>query len=254
MKRKHNFINRLGERWLTNEGYWVIIIEYLGVRDCTIKFDSGLIIENIQYGNVKRGQIKNPYHPSIYGVGYNGVGRHITKKGSDRKMYNTWLSALERSYCEKWHLKQPTYIECTTDEFWYNFQNFGDWYEENFNPEFMQGWELDKDILCKGNKVYSSSTCCFVPHEINTLFTRRDKARGDFPIGITKTPQGKYRVILSKNSRHFDLGTYKTVEEAFHAYKVGKELWIKEVADKWRGQITEPCYEAMYRYEVEITD
>ena len=118
----------------------------------------------------------------------------------------------------------------------------------------MQGWELDKDILIKGNKVYSPETCCFVPQEINCLFTNCKSVRGKYPIGVTKTVNGKYKARINKNGDRIDLGLFDTPEEAFQVYKIAKELHIKEVADKWRGQITEPCYEAMYAYEVEITD
>lgn len=31
-----------------------------------------------------------------------------------------------------------------------------------------EGWELDKDLLLKGNKVYCASMCCFLPKEINS--------------------------------------------------------------------------------------
>ena len=44
------------------------------------------------------------------------------------------------------------------------------------------------------------------------------------------------------------------IKEGVKRFNLAKEIRIKEVADKWRGQITEPCYEAMYAYEVEITD
>ena len=47
-------------------------------------------------------------------------------------------------------------------------------------------------------------------------------------------------------------GLLKTKFMKFH--KTAKEAYIKEVADKWRGQITEQVYEAMYNYKVEIDD
>ena len=50
------------------------------------------------------------------------------------------------------------------------------------------------------------------------------------------------------------MGTFDTSEEAFQAYKVAKEQYIKEVADKWREQIEPRVYKAMYKYQVEITD
>lgn len=44
--------------------------------------------------------------------------------------------------------------------------------------------------------------------------------------------------------------------EAFEAYKIYKELIIKQVAKEEFdiGNITKKCYDAMIHYEVEITD
>lgn len=44
--------------------------------------------------------------------------------------------------------------------------------------------ELDKDILFKHNKIYSPEKCCFVPSCISCLFTKSDKARGNYLIGV----------------------------------------------------------------------
>ena len=59
-------------------------------------------------------------------------------------------------------------------EEWYNFQNFAEWCETQkfLNAKDVKGksYQLDKDILVKGNKIYSPDTCCFVPPEINSLF------------------------------------------------------------------------------------
>ena len=46
----------------------------------------------------------------------------------------------------------------------------------------------------------------------------------------------------------------KKVIEAFNAYKKAKEVFVKEVAEKWKSQIDERAYEALMKYTVEITD
>ena len=52
------------------------------------------------------------------------------------------------------------------------------------------------------------------------------------------------------------MGTFKTPEEAFSAYKVAKEAYIKEVATKYYndGKIARNVYDALMNYKVEITD
>ena len=156
---------------------------------------------------------------------------------------------LERCYSEKYQEKYPTYKNCTLDEKWYNFQIFAKWFENNY----ILGHQLDKDILIKGNKIYSPETCCFVPQEINKLFTKSEKARGSLPIGVRKCNK-RYKAIVKLNGKQRHLGTFDTPEEAFNAYKIAKELHIKEVADRWKGQISDRTYYAMYNYQVEITD
>jgi hypothetical protein len=74
-------------------------------------------------------------------------------------------------------------------------------------------------------------------------------------------PAGSYTVRLGekikgdkKQQEH--IGYYNTSEEAFQAYKKAKEDYIKQVAQEEYndGNITKPCYEAMMKYKVEITD
>ena len=56
------------------------------------------------------------------------------------------------------------------------------------------------------------------------------------------------------NKKVIYLGTYNTIEEAFLAYKIFKENYIKQVADEYKDLIPQRLYEAMYKYEVEIND
>ena len=114
--------------------------------------------------------------------------------------------------------------------------------------------ELDKDILNKGNKVYSPDTCVYVPQSINSLFTKSDKVRGEYPIGVYKQ-KDKYVAQLNKgNGKQIYLGSYSTPEEAFQAYKQAKEEYIKEVANEYKDKIPYRLYEALMNYEVEIDD
>ena len=119
----------------------------------------------------------------------------------------------------------------------------------------LSGWELDKDILVKGNKLYSKDTCCFVPHEINMLLTKRDKARGEYPVGIYfHKATGKFMAQLNINGKKKYLGYFTTAEEAFQAYKLAKEAQIKVVAHKWKHLLDERVFQALMTYEVNIDD
>ena len=112
---------------------------------------------------------------------------------------------------------------------------------------------LDKDILIKNNKIYSPETCVFVPHDINSLFTKANTKRGKYPIGV-HFKRNKYHVQIQKYKQVIHLGTYDTSEEAFTVYKIAKENYIKEIADKYKDLIPKKLYDAMYEYEVEWED
>ena len=196
-------------------------------------------------------KVSNPYHKSVFGVGYFGIGKYNSK--IHLKIYKTWASMLQRCYDLKYQEKYLTYIGCSVDEKWHNFQNFAEWIEENYETNLIKSWCLDKDILVKGNKIYSPKTCCFVPNEVNVLFCKANIIRGKYPIGVTKVGN-KYRTIVHINGKQVHLGYFDTPEEAFLTYKIAKERQIKEVAEKYKEQITEPTYQVLINYQVEITD
>lgn len=188
----------------------------------------------------------------VFGVGINDLTDEIQQtKGSVSPSYRAWKSMLDRCYNTKSRKKYPTYSDCSVCDDWLLFSNFKKWFDENY----IDGHALDKDILAKGNKVYSPQTCCFVPQEINSIFTKSQNKRGLYPIGVFRNGNGfssKVR-MFGKSVR---LGTYKSPEEAFTAYKQAKESYIKEVARKYynEGKIARNVYNALMNYKVEITD
>ena len=247
-KESPNFKNRVGEKFITNEGYEVEIIEYFDCNNVTLKLKDNNVLTNIRFSAIKKGQVKNPYHKSVYGVGCIGVGLYSTT--NNVLHYNCWRSLLQRCYDKNYQQKYPTYKDCAVDTLWHNFQNFAQWFEENY----VEGWNLDKDILIKGNKIYSFNTCAFVPHEINQLFVKSNKIRGIYPIGVIINKEEKFVAKIKNRGIVRHLGTFDTIERAFQTYKTEKEKYIKEVADKWKDLIDPRVYEAMYNYKVEITD
>jgi len=63
-----------------------------------------------------------------------------------------------------------------------------------------------------------------------------------------------YRAQIKSDGVVKCLGDFKTVEEAFLAYKKAKEAYVKSLANKWKDQIDPRVYNALMNYKVEITD
>ena len=177
------------------------------------------------------------------------------ENGKQMKYYETWKGMLRRCYSNKFHKKEPTYKNCEVCEEWLLFSNFKKWYKDNYYQIDNDTMALDKDILNKGNKVYNPNDCVFVNQVINNLFIKNDKIRGNLPIGVqTRKDTKKYIAISCNGSGNKSLGSFNTTEEAFNAYKKDKEQYIKQVAEEYKDKIPKKLYDAMYRYEVEITD
>jgi hypothetical protein len=148
----------------------------------------------------------------------------------------------------------------TPDE-WKDFSVFKEWYDENYYTVDGYKIHLDKDILVKGNKVYSPSTCVFVPDVINTLIIKKDCNRGKYPVGVFYHKRDcKYRSqcsdsdIVTKKRINKHIGNFDSPEEAFYAYKKFKENRIKQVAYFFKDKIPSVLYNALIEYTVDIDD
>ena len=248
--------NRVGEINYNTKGSRMKIIECINARNIVVIFDNGYKTKT-EYSQFKKGQIKNPYDKTIYNVGYIGEGYY--KLITHKNIYKHWSSMIRRCYADNKNKFNPTYKDCSVCEEWHNFQNFGKWFDENYYTIENETMALDKDILVKGNKTYSPETCVFVPQRINSLFLKRNKSRGKYPIGTSYNKRDKkYESCchMYKNNRYtrHAIGNFDTPTEAFNVYKTFKEQYIKQVANEYKEKIPKKLYDAMYRYEVEITD
>ena len=206
---------------------------------------------------------KNKLTPTVYGIGYVGIGKHKTTgiDGKKTKCRTYWGNIMQRCYDDKKQQKMPTYKGCYVSEEWHNFQNFADWYEKNYYEIPGEKMCIDKDILVKNNKIYSADTCIFVPERINQIFIKRQNDRGNCPIGVRERCRktgAKYEarcnVYKDGKAKNIYLGLYNTKNEAFQVYKEFKETYIKQVADEYKDKIPEKLYNALYDYKIEIDD
>lgn len=134
--------------------------------------------------------------------------------------YKTWMSMLNRCYGEKSLKKNPTYKDCSVSEDSLRFSNFKKWME----TQDWEGKHLDKDILFKGNKVYSETTCIFVTRRINNFVEERGGGRGLYPIGVSfnKSSQ-KYEAYCQKaNGGRKFLGLFDCPNVAHNEWLVFK--------------------------------
>ena len=189
-------------------------------------------------------------HKKYYGIGINDV-----PNAGKTKAYHAWRHMLCRCYSTspKDRKAYKTYDGCVVCDEWHHFSNFQEWFDKNYKD----GYELDKDILSgKHNKIYSPQTCTFVPKSINTLLTKRDNNRGKCCIGVVFR-RGVYEAMLSTGDGipKF-LGTFHTEIEAFNCYKEAKEKEIKRRAQDAfaNGMIDTLAYRALLNYKVDYND
>lgn len=248
---------RVGEVSYTKYGTKAIIVEYVNCKKVLVEFqDRYKYSYYTSYLNFRNGMLTNPYecrNKNGNGIGFIGVGKYNSKE--HKEAYQKWKAILDRCIRNDYSNKAiSSYKGCTVCEEWLNFQYFAKWFYENKYP-CSEPLCVDKDILVHGNKLYSPDTCLLAPQRINLLFIKEKGRRGNLPIGVQKYKKEKsYTGMLSTLNGNVYLGIFDSQFDAFTAYKIEKEKYIKSVAEEYKNKIPEKLYNAMYRYEVKITD
>ena len=164
---------------------------------------------------------------------------------------------LRRCFCKNFKNRVKTYSNVSCCESWLHLNNFiADISTiKNYDKCINDDWQLDKDILIKGNKIYSKENCCFVPKKINSLLISCTAKRGDYPIGVNFDPSsGMYKAQIRLNGKKKSIGYFKSYNDAFVAYKTYKEDYIKQIANEYKNLLAENVYNSLISWEVEIDD
>lgn len=239
-----------GQVFETNEGGSCTVIAYKNASHVEIKFNDNYgLLAVVRTGDLRRGKVKNPYHRSVYGVGFIGTGSFKRSvKGRLTREYRVWSGMLARCYRDGTKQRNPTYVDCTVHKDWHNFQNFAKWITSQDHCD--SNYELDKDLLVKGNKLYSDKTCCLVPACVNLLIHTSQKKISDLPVGVVMKPNGRFRAYMIKYGSQKYLGTYDTAEEASEVYVNHKEDYVKRIAREWQDKISADAFDALLTWTV----
>ena len=231
------------------------ILKYNDTANVEIQFVTTGYEMVARLNHIRNGEVKDLHSPSVFGVGIIGAKYPVSEGGIHTKDYVMWKNMLTRCYSDSYKKKHPTYEGCEVSENFKSYEYFYEWCQNQIGFD-NEGWQLDKDLLVKGNKVYSENSCIFIPSEINTLLIKRAASRGGYLIGVSWSKTNKAfvaKVGKSKGKRE-NLGFFKTEIEAFNAYKKAKESFVKEQAEKWKSQIDIRAYNALMNYEVSTDD
>lgn len=171
--------------------------------------------------------------PSLCNIGYFGYGEFIGyKQGKTSESYSCWKRMIERCYDGKYN-NHPTYIGTSVCLDWHNYQNFAQWHKDNY----IEGWQLDKDILVEGNKIYSPDTCVFVPSEINQLF-KKELIEGKYSRGVAKIKRRKsFKALIRMGKERMYLGSFSTQEEANKVYSLAYLNKLNILYSKWENLV-----------------
>ena len=243
----------IGDVYDTTSCGKLTIVQLESCYKVVVKFLNTGNLRTVDPRNVRKGTVKDRYAPTIYNIGVVGEKYPIKLDGKVTKEYSTWRNMLAR--CSNLQYKNfKTYKDCEVSD---NFKFYEYFYEWCYNQigYSLDNFELDKDLLSKGNKLYSEYTCVFLPKEINQVLTKSNGNRGENCIGVSYNKSAnKFRAYLHKNDIAQHLGYFNTEIEAFNAYKQAKESYLKELANKWKDKIDHRAYNSLMNYKVEITD
>lgn len=241
----------VGSLWETNDYGTLEVIDYKHAKNITVRFLGTGFITTVQGDNMKRGSVKDKLYPTVFGVGCIGDGKHNSwENGRQSPIYMKWKNMLERCYSSEWHEKQPTYTDCTVCDEWLNYQNFADWYIKN-HPKDGCKYQLDKDLIAIGNKVYSPEVCIFVTSKINRFICENQRRKGKYLTGVYKESNtGKFKARYHTRP----LGVFDSEMDAHMAWRNEKyNLAIKLASECKHPNVSKSLLdwaEALMRFEV----
>ena len=183
----------------------------------------------------------------VFGVGINDMDCYVRVSGKEDRCYRVWRSMLERCYSARWKRLYPTYEDCVVCEDWKTYSQFKRWFDENY----IVGYDLDKDLFSKGEKIYSPEYCTFLPPQINKMLISNYRKNGR-KVGVYKSSKNRYVATINTNKKLIHLGCFVNEDDAHFAYVKARREYIKSVAKEfyYSGKISRKVYEALLDFNI----
>jgi hypothetical protein len=204
MKNESKRAERMGEVFTNNYGNTFKIVEYKNARKVTVEFECGYTT-TAAYSSCKKGGVSCPYDKRYNAVACIGLKKDGTEpicyiNGKPTKAYALWCAMINRVYNKKQLKYHPGYKKSKVCERWLVFANFLEDLPNIPNYELWlhsDQYELDKDLLQHGQefKIYSPTTCMFVPKNVNIRLPKPKKEKAPKPkkvIRLTHIESGMY--------------------------------------------------------------
>lgn len=237
----------VGEEFTTKNYGNVRIKESDGKARVIVVFENTGYEKSVSKCELAKGNIRDNFAETVCGFGISDIPSRVN--GEKTYTYIRWLAMIKRCYGNNVGRVVENYKDCQVSQQFKRLSDFSTWAESQVGFG-NDGWGLDKDILVKGNKIYSPDTCCFVPPEINSIFTFGNRANNEKLLGVKKCSENVLIAQTSLNGKYKHLGSFKNENEAFNCYKMFKEDRIKYLAFKWRDDIDKKVYDALMSWEV----
>lgn len=139
---------------------------------------------------------------------------------SETKAYKLWMNIKQRP------LNKKGCEDVTVDSRWHSFHDFQLWFDKNAVP----GYDLDKDFLVEGNRVYGPDTCVFIPRWLNSAIKRSNP--GALFHGVKKS---KLKFMAFVGAKTY-LGMFETELDAHQAWQRAKVEALREYQNRYRKE------------------
>ena len=150
---------------------------------------------------------------------------------------------------------RPTYKGCLISDNFRDYDYFVNWCrcQKGFN---IDGWVLDKDILSGEHKIYSESTCVFIPTLLNSFLTfskRVNSISGYAGVswqGSYSKNVGKFIVSCAQlDGKNKTLGRTDCPLEGYGLYRKEKIRLAKVLAERYKGVVDNRVYSYLVNFD-----